>query len=150
MSIISRMNNSVRVTYLYLVIALGTLAVFVSVTMDTFSFQSQALRANGIVVEIITKTSSTNSDVTFNPKIEYLDKDYDKYVFVSNWGSNPSSYKLNDAVEVLYIHQQQGTERISSLVSLWAMSLLMFIVGGCFVVYSFINFKRLKNSQIKV
>jgi hypothetical protein len=150
MSIISRMNNSVLVTYLYLVLGLVVLAIFIGLTMSTFSFQSNATQVKGAVVEIVKVTSSTNSNVTFYPKVEYFDQGYNKHLFVSNSGSSPSSYKVNDAVEVLYIPKQQGTERIKSFVTLWAPSLLLFIIGSSFVLYSLFNLKRLNRKQVMV
>jgi len=133
--IVERMNESMKVGYLYLTLGLGCIVICIFVSFSTFSFLENASSANGKVVELIKKHSSKSS---LYPKIEFKDLNGNSIVFTSNFGISPSinTYQKGDVVKVLYQSDLPDSAKVNSFFSLWGISLLLFIVGSVFTFSS--------------
>ena len=139
--LIEKMNKSIKVAYLYLILGIVISCIFVVITVNTSSFLSQAIEAKGYVVEIVKNSSGIESK--YFPKVEYIDQDGSKKFFLSNSGGNVSSYNPGDEVVVLYVPHEDN-ERIKDISSVFGGSLVTFIVGFSFLIFGFLNIRKLR------
>lgn len=116
-----------------LVIGLGIL--FLGWQWRTFTQNQIAtmLLAEGKVVEVVsrTKTSSGERKTYFYPVVEFRTADGESVRFESSTGSNPSAYRVGDAVKVRYDLQTPQSAVIDSW-ELWLPSSIVIGVGGFF------------------
>ena len=140
-SVVSKMNNSIKVGYLYLI--LGVLIFFggLYITKSTSDFIDNALSARGTVIELIRK------DDSLYPVVSFKDKNEKQHTFDSNYGCSPACYKEQEQVTVLYRESNVMAPKISGFMSLWLPSLLLLGIGFSFVVVSLLQIKRLRGSM---
>ncbi|MDP2563653.1 DUF3592 domain-containing protein [Pseudoalteromonas marina] len=137
-SIINRMNNSLKVSYLYLL--LGVLAVIVGifVTTNTIEFTQQAINTKGKVSSLVV------IDTKIYPEVAFSSSSNETHKFISNSGCKPACYKKGESVNVLYLPNQPNQAQLNSFVSLWVPTLLTCGKGSIFIVFSLLQIKRLK------
>jgi predicted phage tail protein len=145
--IVERMNESIKVGYLYLILGIACIAICIFVSFNTYSFLENANTTNGIVVELIKKHSSKSS---LYPKVEFKDLNGNSIVFTSNFGLGPSinTYKKGDVVKVLYQRNSPDSAKVASFFSLWGISLLLSIVGSVFTFSSIRKIVKLNASTV--
>jgi sulfite reductase alpha subunit-like flavoprotein len=145
--IVERMNDSIKVGYLYLILGLACITICIVVSFNTYSFLEKANSANGVVIELVKKHSSKSS---LYPKIEFTDLNGNSIVFTSSFGLSPSinTYQKGDVVKVLYQSNSTDSAKVSSFFSLWGISFLLFIVGSVFTFSSIRKVVKLNASTV--
>ena len=128
---------------------MGTFFLFKS----TNDFLKTSITAQGTVINLLPTYSSSSSDnsITYKPLVEFTDKNGNPYEFASSTSSNPPSYNVGEAVEVLYNPQSPHDAKIKGFFSLWGgatilgiLGLVFFLVGAAF----FVSNKR-KDNKLK-
>ena len=142
-SVVSKMNNSIKVGYLYLILGVLMFLGGLYITKSTSDFIDNALSANGTVIELIRKEDSLYPIVSFQDKTEKL------HTFESNFGCSPACYKEQEQVTVLYSDSNVKQPKISGFLSLWLPSLLLLGIGISFVVVSLFQIKRLRGTMVQ-
>jgi hypothetical protein len=134
-SIVEHMNKSLKVGYLYLTLGFLCIVICIFVSINTYSFLKSADSAEGVVVELVKKHPSKSS---LYPKVEFNDLNGNLIIFTSNvgYGASINTYKEGDVIKVLYQNGLDDSARVSSIFSLWGISLLLLIVGGGFMFTS--------------
>ncbi|MBB1278809.1 MULTISPECIES: DUF3592 domain-containing protein [unclassified Pseudoalteromonas] len=145
--IVERMNDSIKVGYLYLILGLACITICIFVSFNTYSFLEKANSTNGVVIELVKKHSSKSS---LYPKIEFTDLNGNSIVFTSSFGLSPSinTYQKGDVVKVLYQSNSTDSAKVSSFFSLWGISFLLFIVGSVFTFSSIRKVVKLNASTV--
>lgn len=108
------------------------------VWQDNRSFVSKAATAEGIVVEMRSRTSrDSDGDVstTYYPVVRFQPEFGEPITFAANFSTNPPEYRVEDRVTVYYNPSDPTDARLSSAgLSVW-LPLIFGIVGGvAFVV----------------
>ena len=129
---------------LFGVIGLGLLAGALALALNTRSFISTAKTAQGSVIELIEKRDSDGS-VTYTPVVAFTADSGSNVNFTSSFSSNPASYDVGEAVEVLYSPDNPNEARIRGFGSLW---LGPTILGGIGTVFAAIGFGILIASRL--
>ena len=117
----------------------GTLFTVIGVVnaLDTRSFVTTAIPAQGTVIDVVRRSSSdSDGDVSYAyyPVIKFTPSSGAANIFESNTGSNPPSFSKGQTVEVLYNPQQPNSARINSWFSLWGFPAIFIGVGSVFAV----------------
>ncbi|PKG72993.1 hypothetical protein CXF86_20010 [Shewanella sp. GutCb] len=141
-SIISKMNNSPKIGYLYLVLGILMFIGGLYITKSTSDFIDGALSTEGVVLELVQR------DDSLYPKIEFQDHTGKSYIFEANFGCSPACYKEQERVSLLYNSDEIMDTKIDSFMGLWLASLILFGVGGSFVIVSLFQLKRLNRVTV--
>ena len=138
MNVRVRSTNRIRGLWggpIMLVIGLGIL--FLGWQWRTYTQNQIAtmLPAEGRVVDVVsrTKTSGGERKTNFYPVVEFRTADGESVRFESSTGSNPSAYRVGDAVKVRYDPQTPQSAVIDSW-ELWLPSSIVIGVGGFFAL----------------
>ena len=142
-SMVSKMNNSIKVGYLYLLLGVLMFLFGLYTAKSTSDFIDSALSAKGTVIELIRK------DDTLYPIVSFNDETGKTHTFESNYGCNPACYKEQDQVTVLYSDGNDKDPKVSGLMSLWLPSMLLIGIGISFVSVSLFQIKRLRDSTVQ-
>lgn len=105
------------------------LAAFVS--HSSYRLLHDGLRAPGTVIDTVISHDSKGGNVSY-PVVRYTAQDGRIYQFESSSGSNPPSYDVGDAVEVLYWANDPKHGTIKGFFSLWGGSLIVGFLGFMF------------------
>ncbi|WP_206196659.1 DUF3592 domain-containing protein [Zooshikella ganghwensis] len=137
------------VKYLFLLIGLAMLVGAFFAYQNTQSFVAEAIKADGVVVDMVSSRSSDS--ITYRPVIEFKTKEGDLVEFTSSTGSNPPSYSRGETVDVLYQESMPGNAKINSFFSLWGLAVIVGGMGAVFFLIGFliILFGSLKNRKRK-
>jgi len=124
--------------WVFLVVGLGALWGSWALYGSTKSFLKTAQTTNGIVVDLIRKSSndSNGTSYTYYPVVMFQPPRGQSIQFESNFGSNPPSYNKGDVVEVLFNPKDFKSARINSFGALWMGALICGFIG---LVFSFIG-----------
>jgi hypothetical protein len=139
-SVVSKMNNSIKVGYLYLLLGVLMFLFGLYNTKSTSDFIDSALSAQGTVIELIRK------DDSLYPVVSFIDETGTTHTFESNYGCSPACYKEQEQVTVLYSDGNVKNLKVSGFMSLWLPSLLLLGIGISFVSVSLFQIKRLRGS----
>ena len=123
------------IKYLFSAIGLGMLVGSFLLYQNTASFLTNAIKAEGVVVNLVASRSSDST--TYRPTVRFKTIEGSMVEFTSSTGSNPASYSRGEKVTVLYLPQQPDEARIDSFFSLWGGAT---IVGGLGSVFFLIGF----------
>lgn len=124
------MNQSMYVTWLYLVIGIVTICFGLKVTLDTRHFLDNSISAAGIVEEL------EFDDGSYYPIVSFKDEMGEKRTFRSSIGCNPACHEVFDSVEILYELNTDSRPEIKSFLSIWFGTILLASVGGGFLLRS--------------
>ena len=139
-SIVSKMNNNIKIGYMYLVLGVLMFLGGLYITKSTSDFIDNALSAKGTVIELIQK------DDSLYPVVSFMDETEKQHTFESNYGCSPACYKEQEQVTVLYSGGNVKAPVISGFMSLWLPSLLLLGIGISFIVVSLFQIKRLRGN----
>lgn len=121
---------------IFLVIGLGLLIGSYFTIQHTRHFLATAVPVPGVVVENVYRESSSNNNQgpswSYYPHVRFRTNNGQEIDFVSNTGSSPPSYSVNERVTVLYDPQQPYKASINSFGSLWLASMVLVILGVVF------------------
>jgi hypothetical protein len=116
-------------------IGTGMLVASFFVFSNTTSFISRAVEADGRVTDLERSRSSSSSggsSTTYRPVVEFTTATGKHIEFVSSVGSSPPSYRVGEAVKVLYHPADPQRARIKSFFQLWFGFLIVFALGLVF------------------
>ncbi|NUS00969.1 MAG: DUF3592 domain-containing protein [Nonomuraea sp.] len=121
------------------VIGLILVGVSIALAASTASFLASAQHADGTVVAMTARTTSTRSSdgrvrrqTSWYPTVEFT-ADGRRYSFRSSTGSNPPSYTKGEGVAVAYDPDDPSDARIASF---WSAYLAPLIVGGLGLLFT--------------
>jgi hypothetical protein len=117
------------------IVGLGLLIGGVISVQHTRQFIQTAISAPGVVVENVLRedrTSNRGSSWAYYPRIRFRTADDQEISFISDVGTRPPSYRVNEPVTVLYDPRQPYSASIRSFGSLWAGSIVLLAMGVVF------------------
>lgn len=136
------MNNSIKVSYLYLLLGVITFIVGIFVTKNTIEFNQLAINAKGNVSKLVV------IDSKFYPEVTFLNSKNETHQFISNSGCKPACYKEGETVNVLYLPNHPEEAQLNTFLSLWVPTILICGIGVVFIVFSLFQIKRLKEQSV--
>ncbi|HLO84970.1 MAG TPA: DUF3592 domain-containing protein [Nostocaceae cyanobacterium] len=122
-----------------LLFALGG-GVFASIGIksgiDTRSFLSTAIPAQGTVIDLVESSSTTKNrtSYTYRPVVKFTTNLGEPTIFESKAGSNPPSFTKGQQVEVLYNPQNPQSAVINAWFDIWGLSAVFTGIGSAFVI----------------
>ena len=121
---------------IFFVVGLGLLIGSYFTYRHTRRFLETAIPVPGVVVENVYRESSSSSNHgpswSYYPHVHFQTTDGHDIDFVSNTGSSPPSYSVNERVTVLYDPQQPEKASLNSFGSLWASTIILVSLGVAF------------------
>jgi hypothetical protein len=104
--------------------------------IDTKSFLATATPAQGTVIDLNKRSSTTKNRTTytFYPVVKFTTKLGEPTTFESNAGSNPPSFTKGQQVEVLYDPKNPKSAMINTWFDIWGFSAILTGVGSTFVL----------------
>ena len=128
--------------------AIGLIAVIISISqiMSTQQFKDDAVKANGVIVELIERTSTDSDGYTSTnqfPVIEYTTQAGQVVKFESSMSDNSAS--VGQSVEVLYLEEDPYEVVINNSFDIWFLvwfaGFFALIFGGMGVVFVWVGYK---------
>jgi hypothetical protein len=121
---------------IFFVVGMGLLIGGIFAFQHTRRFLQTAVEVPGVVTENVwreDRTSDNRASWAFYPRIRFRTADGQEISYISNTGSSPPSYRVNEPITILYDPQQPQHASIKSFVELW---LLPVLLGGMGLVFS--------------
>jgi hypothetical protein len=144
---------------LFFVIGLGLLIGGVFSIQHTRRFLQTAVEVPGVVTENVwreERTNQTNQNVSwsFYPRIRFRTSDGQDISFITNTGSNPPSYRVNEPISILYDPRQPYHAYIKSFAELWLLSVILCGLGVVFSSFGIVavvwkGFKTRENAWLE-
>ena len=138
-----------HVKYFFLLV--GTIMLlgsfnFYSKTQD---FLEVAITTKGYIIKLIEVNSS--DPITYKHVFEFSTKNGESINITSSSSSNPPSYSVGEAVEVLYVEASPSEAKINSFFSLWAIPIILGVLGSVFFIISSwkITYSNIKEKRIR-
>ncbi|NEX23553.1 DUF3592 domain-containing protein [Thiorhodococcus mannitoliphagus] len=100
----------------------------------TRDFNARAMRAEGVVQELILSRSGSGTDrsTTYRPRVKFTTADGQRIDFVGKVGSNPPSYRPDERVTVLYLPDNPYRASISGFWQQWFLVVMLCGMGAIF------------------
>jgi hypothetical protein len=124
-------------TLKYVFLLIGSVMLFGSFKLysDTASFLEIASKAEGSIIELIEVRS--DDSVTYKPVFEFTTTKGETFEITSSSSSNPPSYFIGEAVEVLYEDVSPRDAKINGYFSLWGFTTILGALGAIFLIVGF-------------
>jgi len=126
----------VRVIFgLFFVVGLGLFIGGIYSFQNTRRFLQTAIEVPGVVTENVwreERSSDNRASWAFYPRIRFRTSDGQNISFISNTGSSPPSYRVNEPITILYDPQQPYHASIKSFSELWMLPVLLCGMGSLF------------------
>ncbi|MDE1886257.1 MAG: DUF3592 domain-containing protein [Xanthomonadaceae bacterium] len=119
---------------LFLIIDLGLLAGAGMLWRDHANFAAHAMRADGVVTDLIYRSSSKGG--SYVPAVQFSASDGRIVHITGSTGSNPAAYSRGEHVTILYPPNNPEGARIDSFSENWLGTL---ILGGIGLVFALIG-----------
>ncbi|MGA8102632.1 MAG: DUF3592 domain-containing protein [Candidatus Acidiferrales bacterium] len=120
----------------FAVVGVGLLIGGVVAIQHTRHFLATAISVPGVVTENVwheSRSQSSNSTHwAFYPRIRFRTTDGQEISFITNTGSSPPAYRVNEPVTILYEPQQPYHAYIRSFSELWLLPTILFPMGVIF------------------
>jgi hypothetical protein len=100
---------------------------------NTSAFVKNAVPAQGIVIDF--SRSQSEGSYSYHPVVKFTTQEGGEMEFISPTGRNPSPFKVNDAVPVLYDPKNPKNAQINTFGELWVEVL---ILGGLGILFTLI------------
>ena len=120
---------------LFFVIGAGLLTGGVYSIQQTRRFLQTAVETRGVVTEVVWRESlsrNRGSSWSSYPRFRFSTSDGQEIAVISNTGSSPPSYRVNEPVTILYDPQQPFHASIKSFSELWMLSVILCGLGAVF------------------
>jgi len=128
--------NMVRLVFgIFAVVGMGLLIGGAFAFQHTRRFLATAITAQGVVKENVPHQEhdkNNNIKWVYYPRISFRTSDGQELSFMSDAGSNPPSYRVNDRVAVVYDPHQPEHADVNSFMALWFLPTLL---GGMGVLF---------------
>ena len=140
------------IKYFFLLSGLGMMIGAFFLYQNTQEFIKDSVLAQGKVIELIRHISEDSEgyiSYTYRPQVEFLTPEGEINQFESNMGSNPPAYRVNEAVEVVYLTNAPEQAKINSFTSLWLLPLILAGIGflNIAIGLGMIVYTRIKKKQ---
>ncbi|HOY69707.1 MAG TPA: DUF3592 domain-containing protein [Methylotenera sp.] len=103
---------------------------------NTQQFLQKSLKAEGIVIDLIEKRSSSSSSTsnsrTYAPKVQFTTANGESMSFTTSSSSYPPSHDIGEKVDVFYMADSPNQAKINSYFDLWGGATILGILGGVF------------------
>ncbi len=154
----SKNNNIIKI--FFLIIGLIVFVVGVFSVIRNISFLKNSTKADGVVTEMITRSSRNNDtnriEYTYSPKVSFTDGNGQNIVFISDSSSNNiiPSFSVGAKVSVLYNKDNSQEAKINTPMQLWGGEVISTFIGlvffliGLFSLISKIKKNKMKNYLI--
>jgi hypothetical protein len=115
----------------------------------TVIFIHRAATANGSVVRLIEATVENNETINYAPVFTFTASNGYRYTITPNTASNPSEFKVGQAVQVLYERNSPSNARLASFWQLWFLPVLLSGLGIVLAGagYLLLRYERLRNRR---
>lgn len=133
--------KTVRLIFgIFAVVGLGLLIGGVVSFQHTRRFLATAVSVPGVVTENVWREERSNNRTTwtFYPRIRFRTADGQEISFISNSGSSPPSYRVNEPVTILYDPQQPYHAYIQSFSALWLLPTILCGLGAVFCSFGLV------------
>ena len=97
---------------------------------DVHRFVQIAVRTDGVLTGNVRRGSYRGD--TFYPRVRFRTEDGRDISFVSNIGTKPASYHINNAVTVVYDPRNPNRAYIRSVMNLWLLPIILGALGALF------------------
>jgi len=94
-------------------------------------FVQAAAHTEGVVTGNV-RQSGYRGGSRFYPRVRFRTEDGREVSFVSNVGTRPAIYRVNDAVKVIYDPRDPNRARIRSVINLWLVPIILGALGTLF------------------
>jgi Protein of unknown function (DUF3592) len=123
----------------FLVCGLAFLGISIYTVRSTRSFVAQAETVRGEVVDLEYRRDNSGSSASggaYYPVVKYRTAAGDQRTLYGNTGSSPPSYRVGEAVDVLYDPTNPSDARIAGFFSIWLVPLIAGVLGWLFSLAS--------------
>ncbi|OQB90703.1 MAG: hypothetical protein BWX84_01763 [Verrucomicrobia bacterium ADurb.Bin118] len=110
--------------------------------IHTWHFTRTAQRTTGTILEMRQKTDKGSGDVTYAPTFQFEDAAGAQHTVASSFYSSPPEFHVGDNVSVLYRPDAPRRARIVSFRQLWALPIVLGVMGVVAVPLGVILLKR--------
>lgn len=110
--------------------------------IHTWHFTRTAQRTTGTILEMRQKTDKGSGDVTYAPTFQFEDAAGAQHTVASSFYSSPPEFHAGDNVSVLYRPDAPRRARIVSFRQLWALPIVLGVMGVVAVPLGVILLKR--------
>jgi Protein of unknown function (DUF3592) len=135
------MNKTLNLIFgLFLAIGLAFSGISLWAIRDTQAFVARAATAQGEVTGLEygrDNSSSSSSRGVYYPVVKFRTATGEAHTFRSNSGSSPPSYRVGEAVSVLYDPASPFDARIKGFFSLWLLAFIFGVIGSVFALVGF-------------
>jgi hypothetical protein len=128
---------SVLGKYVLLPVGVLMLAGAIYLAVDTRAWLARAVEAPGTVIEMVRVRDSDSGSYMFAPLVRFATAEGKTIEFQSTLQTNPPAYHAGESVTVLYDPAKPNSAAISGWFSIWAVPLILGIVGAGFTVFGF-------------
>lgn len=122
----------------YVLMLIGTIMLLGALYwyQNTHQFTKKALKAEGVVIDLIESRSSNNSSssYTYAPKVKFNTDKGQEITFTTSSSSNPPSYEVDEKVEVFYLREHPNDAKINSYFDLWGGATIVGMIGSIFLI----------------
>jgi len=120
---------------IFAIVGLGLLIGGIFSIQHTRRFLATAVSVPGVVKEIVWQESRSSNNTRggiYYPRISFRTADGQEISFITNTGSNPPSYRVNEPVTILYDPKQPYHAYIRSFTELWLLPTILCPLGLIF------------------
>jgi hypothetical protein len=128
---------SVMGKYVCLPVGVLMLAGSIYLVFNTRAWLARAVEAPGTVIEMVRVRDSDSGSYMFAPLVRFQTAEGRTVEFQSMVQTNPPAYHAGESVTVLYDPAKPGSAAISGWFSIWAVPLILGIVGVFLAVFGF-------------
>jgi len=125
------------INYLYGISLIAALVLICFAMIDynkTAKLLRDGIKTKGKVIELIEEQD--DEGYTYKPVFEYYDRDNIRREYRPNFSSSPSSYEVNDIVEVVYNPKALFEHKVVSYWGLYRMVIILLSIASPLLIIS--------------
>lgn len=124
------------VQFVFLLIGAAMLAGTFFMVQHTQQFLQTSLKAEGTVIDLIEKRSSSSSSTsnsrTYSPKVQFTTANGESMTFTTSSSSYPPSHDIGEKVDIFYKADTPSQAKINSYFDLWGGATILGVLGAVF------------------
>ena len=144
------------VQYTFGLISAAMLAGTFFMVQNTQQFLQTSLKAQGTVIDLIEKRSSSSSSSsnsrTYSPKVQFTTATGENITFTTSSSTYPPSYDIDEKVDVFYTADKPNSAKINGYFDLWGGATILggigsvfFAIGAGIALFSTLNQRKKSN-----